>query len=114
MDFDPTDQLQPTLLHRDMFFIPTRQVWIFIGHYRGPYLPVMELQSRWVARILAGELPMLGWTVMQAGIEEARRLRAQIPRPQFPHSDLVGLADSLARRSKFTRSSSRAIRCGPE
>jgi hypothetical protein len=96
LDFDPTDQLQPTLLHRDMFH-PDLRGLTFIGHYRGPYLPVMELQSRWIARILAGELPMPDRAAMQAGIEEARRLRAQFPRPQFPHGDFVGLADGLAR-----------------
>ena len=96
LGFDASDQLQPKLLHRNMFH-PDLPGLTFIGHYRGPYFPVMELQSRWIARIMAGELPMPDRATMQKGIAEEQAMRARSPRPQFPHGDFVGLADGLAR-----------------
>jgi dimethylaniline monooxygenase (N-oxide forming) len=96
--FDGSDQLQPKLLHRTMFH-PDLPGLAFVGHYRGPYVPVMELQARWLAAILAGELPMPDRVAMLAGIAEERALRTQQPRPQFPHGDFVAMADSLAREA---------------
>ncbi len=96
IDFRPTDQLQSTLLHRNMFH-PDLPGLSFIGHYRGPNFPIMELQARWIARILAGELALPDRAVMLDGIAEERAIRAQMPRPQFPHGDFVGLADGLAK-----------------
>src|ERR1700722_11509838 len=46
LEFDPDDRLQPTLLHKQVFH-PALPGLAFVGHYRGPYFPVMELQSRW-------------------------------------------------------------------
>ena len=65
--------------------------------FGGPYFPVMELQSRWIAGILAGEIALPSEQAMQEGIEDERRIRTARPRPQFPHGDFVGLADGLAR-----------------
>lgn len=95
LGFQSRDQLQPTLLHRHVFH-PDLPGLAFVGHYRGPYFPVMELQSRWISRIVTGELPLPSRQEMMEGIEEERRIRHQIPRPQFPHGDFVGLADGLA------------------
>ena len=94
--FDAKDQLQPKLLHRNMFH-PDLPGITFIGHYRGPNFPVMELQSRWLARILTGEQPMPDLATMRDGIAEERAMRIRVPRPQFPHGDFVGLADGLAK-----------------
>jgi dimethylaniline monooxygenase (N-oxide forming) len=96
ISFDPHEQFLPTLLHRHVFH-PDLPGVAFVGHYRGPYFPVMELQARWVARVFAGELSPPSKAEMLDGIEDERRLRAQKPRPQFPHGDFVGLADGLAR-----------------
>jgi dimethylaniline monooxygenase (N-oxide forming) len=96
LGFDPADQLQPKLLHRNMFH-PDLPGLTFVGHYRGPYFPVMELQSRWVAGILAGALKMPDRATMLAGIAAEQALRTRRPRPQFPHGDFVALADGLAR-----------------
>ena len=96
--FDGSDQLQPKLLHRTMFH-PDLPGLSFVGHYRGPYVPVMELQARWLARIVAGELPMPDRLAMLGGIAGERALRTQQPRPQFPHPDFVAMADSLAREA---------------
>ena len=94
--FDAKDQLQPKLLHRNMFH-PDLPGLTFIGHYRGPNFPVMELQSRWIARILTGEQPMPDAATMRQGVDEERAMRTREPRPQFPHGDFVGLADGLAK-----------------
>jgi dimethylaniline monooxygenase (N-oxide forming) len=96
LGFDPHDQLISKTLHRDMFH-PDLPGLTFIGHYRGPYFPIMELQARWIARVLAGELAMPDRATMLAGVAAAAALRARRPRPQFPHGDFVGLADGLAR-----------------
>lgn len=96
--FDGSDQLQPKLLYRTMFH-PDLPGLSFVGHYRGPYVPVMELQARWLALILAGELPMPDRAAMLAGIAEEGELRTRQPRPQFPHGDFVAMADSLAREA---------------
>ena len=96
LEFDPDDRLQPTLLHKQVFH-PALPGLAFVGHYRGPYFPVMELQSRWIAGILAGEIALPSEQAMHEGIEDERRIRTARPRPQFPHGDFVGLADGLAR-----------------
>jgi hypothetical protein len=61
----------------------------------------MELQSRWLGRILAGEVALPGRDAMMAGIAEERDLRTRRPRPQFPHADVTGFADALAREAGF-------------
>ena len=96
VEFEASDQLQPTLLHKQVFH-PALPGLYFGGHYRGPYFTIMELQARWIARILAGELPTPSEEAMRIGIEEERSIRLANPRPQFPYGDFVGLADALAR-----------------
>jgi hypothetical protein len=44
-----------------------------------------------VAAYIAGTLPLPADAVMREGVELARRIREQAPRPQFPHSDYVGM-----------------------
>lgn len=96
MRFNSGDRLQPKLLHRNMFH-PDLPGLSFIGQYRGPHFAVMELQSRWLARILVGELPIPDRPTMLAGVAEELAMRERVPRPQFPQGDLVRLADGLAR-----------------
>lgn len=96
LEFDPSDRLQPTLLHKQVFH-PALPGLFFVGHYRGPFFPVLELQARWIAGILAGQLALPSPEAMYAGIEEERSIRFANHRPQFPHADFVRLADGLAR-----------------
>jgi dimethylaniline monooxygenase (N-oxide forming) len=98
LDFEPSDQLQPTLLHKKVLH-PDLPGLYFVGHFRGAYFTIMELQARWIARILAGELPPPTEEAMRFGIEEERGVRRANPRPQFPYGDFVGLADALAREA---------------
>lgn len=96
IEFDPRDQLQPVLLHHQMFH-PDLPGLAFVGYYRGPYFPVMELQARWMAGLAAGEIPPPSLARMRAGVEIERAIRNRRPRPQFPHGDYVRLADGFAR-----------------
>ena len=96
LEFDPADQLQPLLLHKQVFH-PELPGLCFVGYYRGPYFPVMELQGRWVARVAAGEIPPPHVDDQLVGVEAERKIRYRRPRPQFPHGDYVRLADDLAR-----------------
>ncbi len=95
LEFDPTDQLQPVLLHKQVFQ-PDLPGLAFAGYYRGPYFPIMELHGRWVARVAAGEIPCPPLAEMRAGVDMERQIRNRRPRPQFPHGDYVRLADDLA------------------
>ena len=96
LEFDAGDQLQPVLLHKQIFH-PKLPGLVFVGYYRGPYFPIMELHGRWVARIAAGEIPPPPLAAMRAGIDIERGLRNRRTHPQFPHGDYVRLADDLAR-----------------
>ena len=96
LDFDASDRLQPTLLHKEG--VPSGAAG---APLRRPLsrciFTIMELQARWIARILAGELPPPSEEATRYGIEEERSIRLANPRPQFPYADFVGLADALAR-----------------
>lgn len=96
LEYDPFDQLQPVLLHKQVFH-PRLPGLAFAGYYRGPYFPIMELHGRWIARVACGELPLPPLAELEAGIEIERGIRNRRPRPQFPHGDFVRLADGLAR-----------------
>jgi hypothetical protein len=65
--------------------------------YRGPFWPIIELQSRWVAAIFSGLSLIPSIPTQQLGLDMEHRIRAQQPRPQFPHGDFVGGADDLAK-----------------
>jgi hypothetical protein len=73
--------------------------------YRGPFWAIIELQSRWVAAIFSGRLLTPSITVQQLGLDMERRIRAQQPRPQFPHADYVGAINDLANEILSTPSS---------
>ncbi|CAI5477298.1 unnamed protein product [Closterium sp. Yama58-4] len=93
--FDPSDLFSPLLLHRCTFH-PSLPNAAMVGMYRGPYFAAMELQARWAAGVLSGTLPPVPSTTLQEGIEEARKVREQQPRPQFPVWDYVGVCNSIS------------------
>lgn len=95
LGFDPDDLLQPWLLHKCTFH-PRLPGMAFIGLYRGPYFGVIELQARWSCAVLSGQLPPPSREQQQAGLADELEIRQRRPRPQFPHGDYVGLADSIA------------------
>ncbi len=93
--FAPDDLLQPWLLHQCTFH-PDLPGMAFVGLYRGPFFGVIELQARWACAVLSGQLPPPSPERLRAGLEQELAIRRQRPRPQFPHGDYVGLADSIA------------------
>ncbi|CAI7887366.1 unnamed protein product [Closterium sp. NIES-53] len=93
--FDSSDLFSPLLLHRCTFH-PSLPNAAMVGMYRGPYFAAMELQARWAAAVLSGALPPVPNSTLQEGIEEARKVREQQPRPQFPVWDYVGTCNSLS------------------
>jgi dimethylaniline monooxygenase (N-oxide forming) len=95
----PEDSFQPVLLHK-CTFNPSVANMAFVGIYRGPYFGVIELQARWASMVFSGEIPLPEGEKMLAGIDEERNIRAQKPRPQFPHGDYVGMGDHIAREIK--------------
>jgi hypothetical protein len=68
----------------------------FVGLYNlvGPYLPVLELQARWIAYCLAGLVAFLSRAEMEAGLATCRAMRER-GQPPVLHE----LAVSLARRT---------------
>ncbi|CAI5941845.1 unnamed protein product [Closterium sp. NIES-65] len=93
--FDSSDLFSPLLLHRCTFH-PSLPSAAMVGMYRGPYFGAMELQARWAAATLSGALPPVPTSTLQEGIEEAREVREQQPRPQFPVWDYVSMCNSLS------------------
>ena len=94
LKFEPDDQLQPILLSKCTFHNKLPNM-AFVGVYRGPYFAVMELQAKWANLVFSGKCQLNIQNIEQYSREEAL-IRNQNPRPQFPHGDYLGLADSLA------------------
>ncbi|MCG5473693.1 MAG: NAD(P)/FAD-dependent oxidoreductase [Sinorhizobium fredii] len=65
----------------DHTFHPDLPGLAFLGLYDliGPYFPVLELQARWIAYCLAGQLPLPSPETMRAGVEKARAMRTGPP-----------------------------------
>jgi hypothetical protein len=104
LSYTPDDLFCPIILHRCIFH-PTLLNLAFIGMYRGPFWAIIELQSRWVAATFSGLLSTPSIAVQQIGLDMERRVRAQQPRPQFPHNDYVGIIDDLAQEIHHATSS---------
>lgn len=98
VEWEPSDWLQPLLLHRGVWPAPTVSGLAFVGMYRGPFFAVMELQARWACAVFSARLPRPSHTEIEHGLDEERAVRRSRPRPQFPHGDYVTMADDLARR----------------
>jgi dimethylaniline monooxygenase (N-oxide forming) len=96
IDYDASDKLVSHIAYLTVMH-PELQSIFFVGQYRSPYFGVIELQARWAAMVLAGELPRPAPFAVKAGLKTEHAIRALRPRPQFPHSDYVLFADSIAR-----------------
>ena len=95
IDYQPEDLLQPTLLYKTTLH-PEVKNMSFVGLYRGPYFAVIELQARWSMALFSGACRAPTEEQFYAGLELEKSIRTSMPRPQFPHGDYIGLADSLA------------------
>lgn len=99
LEFSPNDQLQPLILYKCTLHPEFRNL-AFVGVYRGPYFAVMELQAKWANAIFSGKVDFPNELQFDTALEEERKIRQAFPRPQFPHGDYVGLADSIAEELK--------------
>ncbi|UJR13464.1 hypothetical protein I4U23_000478 [Adineta vaga] len=104
LSYKSDDLFCPLILHRSVFH-PTLPNLAFVGMYRGTFWAIIELQARWVASTFAGLLSLPSITTQQIGLEVEQRIRAQQPRPQFPHSDYVGVLNGLAKEIDLLTSS---------
>jgi len=95
ISFDPSDQLQPTLLYKCTFH-PDLENIAFIGIYKGPFIGILELQARWITSVFSQKQKPPSREVMVQGIQVEKSIRETFPRPQFPHGDYVAFAGSLA------------------
>jgi cation diffusion facilitator CzcD-associated flavoprotein CzcO len=95
LSYAPSDPTTPFLLYRNTLH-PSLPTAAFVGMYRGPYQGVIELQARWAAKVLSGQLPIPSEQTQRDGIALERRIRERVPRLQFPHSDYVGMMADLA------------------
>ncbi len=95
-----SDSLKSTLKaddeRLDLFaqtFHPEIDGLAFVGqfHMIGPYFPVLELQGRWIAMVLAGQRPLPSREVMEQGMEQARMLH-QLGAPLVYHELATDLA----------------------
>jgi dimethylaniline monooxygenase (N-oxide forming) len=94
--YEPDDQLMPVVLHEATWPRKSERIG-FVGFYRGPYFATMEMQARWVAGVFAGRLPAPSREERRSGVVDALNIKMQLPRPQFPYADYVGLTDRLAK-----------------
>lgn len=69
----------------------------FVGVYRGPYWGIIELQARWACMVFSNLVEAPSPASMARGISLEQAIRAQRPRPQFPHGNYVELAEDLAK-----------------
>jgi len=96
LSYDPSDPFSPLLLDRDMFH-PDAPNMAFVGMYRDPHFPAMDLQARIAVGTLTGSLPPLTIKKQKENIEKSRIRRYHKPRAQLPHNDYIGHLDSLGR-----------------
>lgn len=96
LEFQPEDKLQPLLLHKTVFPQNALSKIAFVGMYRGPFFGIMELQARWACMAFSGQVPLPSKDEIRLGIDEEKKIREMLPRPQFPHGDYVGLCEDLA------------------
>ncbi|KAF8335361.1 uncharacterized protein EI90DRAFT_3048058 [Cantharellus anzutake] len=104
IDYNPRDTHHPFLAHR-LTFHPELPNAAFIGMYRGPYMGVVMLQSHWVAGVFSGKLQGPTAEELARGLSAEKALRDTFPRPQFPHSDYVGILNDLGDTLGLTPSS---------
>jgi hypothetical protein len=95
LSFNPNETFCPMLLYKNMIH-PELPGLGFVGMYRGPYFGVMELQARYITSLFSGAVAPLSEEELRNGIEDERKIRDQVPRPAFPHSDYIGLLNSHA------------------
>jgi cation diffusion facilitator CzcD-associated flavoprotein CzcO len=95
LDFSATEMFLPIPLHRATLH-PSLPNGAFVGHYRGPYFGIIELQSRWCADLFSGSVPWPSDAEMKIGLAYEKESRDRNPRPQWPRGDYVCFGTDLA------------------
>ena len=93
--FDAKDNFQPLILNKSTLH-PAYPSLGFVGMYRGPYLPVMEMQARWIAGTFSNAIAPPSKEAHEKALEDEWNIRLQHPQPQFPRSDYMGFMMELA------------------
>ena len=101
LNFSPTDRFIPFPLDRATLHTALPNA-AFVGHYRGPYWGVIELQARWCAGLFSGSLPWPSASEIEAGIAYEEQIRNHRPKLQFPRGDYVEFCNALAGATKTT------------
>ena len=101
LNFSETDHFLPVLLHRATLH-PSLPNAAFVGHYRGPYWGIIELQARWCAGLFSRSLTWPSFIEMQEGIAAEERMRNSRPRMQWPRGDYVAFGSDLAQTIGIT------------
>lgn len=96
LSFSKEDHFLPLLLHRASLH-PSLPNAAFVGHYRGPYWGIIELQARWCAGLFSGSVPWPSSSEFREGIEAEERIRNNRPRTQWPRGDYVSFGSDLAK-----------------
>ena len=95
LDASQTDNFIPFLLHRATLHSSLPKA-AFVGHYRGPFWGIIELQARWCAGLFSGSLPWPSTREMQEGVALEETIRTRKPRVQWPRGDYVEFGSDLA------------------
>ncbi|GAM27689.1 hypothetical protein SAMD00019534_108650, partial [Acytostelium subglobosum LB1] len=93
--YDPSITFQPMLLHKAVFCQSMPGI-AFVGMYRGPYLPVVELQARWATGVFANKYQAPAHAAMAEGIQSESEIRNRKPPTQFPRM-YVPYSEDLAK-----------------
>jgi cation diffusion facilitator CzcD-associated flavoprotein CzcO len=95
LNYSKDDLFIPIPLHRGTLH-PSLPNAGFVGHYRGPYWGIIELQARWCAGLFSGSLPWPSAQEMAEGVAFEEEIRQMQPRPQWPRGDYVTFGNALA------------------
>jgi dimethylaniline monooxygenase (N-oxide forming) len=88
LEYRRNDRFMPVIANKTVLH-PNLSGLALVGMYRGPYFGVMELQGRWAAGVLSGEIAPPPVEAGDTSVGEERRIRGLVPQPQFPHVNYV-------------------------
>ncbi len=99
IEYDSSERFMPEILYKSSFS-PGFEGIAFIGLWKPPLIPALELQARWISRVFSGNInyPNAADPAVKEYLENRRKWRL-IPgknRPYEDHADYLGFADSLA------------------
>eukprot|EP01132_Coremiostelium_polycephalum_P005747 gene5747-7149_t len=94
--FDEKDLFHPVVLHKTSFS-PNLKNLGFVGIFKGVFLTLLELQSRWVSMVFSGNAKYPSNEEMINSIQKELENRKSYPKEQCPHGDFVQVCEDLAK-----------------